>query len=207
MAFVRVHGMRLANGSWIENAVFESVQPSLTQEQIDASSLGRTYFDVDKNTLMSIVSDEVGGKVAKPVGSVEYEPNLTSPILSAATSFQSADELLETAILDLQADTATLRTDVDSLQDEVDALQADKGALSFTYQSAAPAAEHTLEHNLDADFIDCSVWTKDPDSGIYALDVVEVTEVDRNTVKVTLSGDYDIKATIRRANATEAPTV
>lgn len=193
MAFVKIHGLRLANGSWIENAVIESVETSLTQEQVNESALGRLYFDKQKNTLMQIVSDGAEGKVAKPAGGMEYEPNLVSPILSAATSFQNADELLEAAVIELQTDTTELRKDVDGLL-------SNKGSLSFTYQSTAPAEKHTLAHNLDADFVDASVWVKDPDTNKYSLDVVNVTEIDKNTIEVSLSGPYDIKATVRRAN-------
>lgn len=214
MAFVRVHGLKLANGSWIENAVIEAVDASLTEEQIGSYALGRIYFDKQKNTLMQIVSDGADGKLAKPAGGLEYDPNLVSPILSAATSFQSADELLEAAIIDLQSDTADLRkdadglrkdaddlrTDVDGLRTDVNAILADTGSLAFTYQSTAPAATHTLAHNLDADFVDVSVWVKDPDTNKYSLDLVNVTEVDKNTVQVSLAADYDIKATVRRAN-------
>lgn len=229
MAFIRVHGLKLANGAYIQNAVFESVTTPLTQTEIDASAIGRTYFDVTSNSLMSIISDGQGGKTVRSAGSLKYEPNLTSKILSGATSYQNADDLLEGAIEALQAvdvqtatdiaglkaaDTqtatdiaelkaadTTITGNVTQLRTDVDSLMSSTGALSFTYKSTAPATEHTITHNLNAEFVDASVWVKDADTGLYSLDLVNTTEIDANTIKVTLSGSYDIKTTVRRANA------
>lgn len=214
MAFIKVHGLKLANGAFIENAVFESVNTPLTQEQINASAVGRTFFDLTENELKTVISDGQGGKALRSTGSVKYEPNLTSKILSAATSFQNADELLEESILTLTADvdgltvsSEALRTDVDGLttrtddlRTDVDNLMSSKGSLSYTYKSSEAKDVHTITHDLDAEFIDVSVWVKDEDTGTYAIDLVNITEIDKNSIKVELSGAYNIKSTIRRAN-------
>lgn len=200
MAFIKVHGLKLANGAFIENAVFESVAVPLTQEQINASSLGRTFFDLTDNELKTVIDDGLGGKVLRSTGSVKYEPNLSSKILSAATSFQEADELLEDSVLTLISDVDGLTVSTDKLRNDVDDLMSSKGSLSFTFKSETPVSEHTIQHDLDAEFIDVSVWVKDPETGKYAIDLVNITEVDSNTIKIDLSGAYDIKSTIRRAN-------
>ena len=187
MALITIHGIKLAAGGYIENAVFESITTPLDQTAIDASDLGRQYFDVTNNCLMAIVSDGASGKKSIKIGEVEYDPDTTSVILSGATSYMEADQALATYVLGIKTD--------------VDAIKADAGALTFVYASTTAADTHNINHDLDADFVDVAVWVKDPVTELYAVDIVSIVEVDKDNIQVKLSDDYDIKVVIRRADA------
>lgn len=184
----------LVNGAVIKNASIESLPSELSGDDLNKSTVGRIYYNEKKEVFEGVFEID-GNKVVKYLGSYPYEPNTSSPILSAATSLQEADELLEVQIINLLSELPILEARVSDLE-------SGKGLVAI-YNKTDSLTSHTFKHDLNSDFIDCQVWVKDPDTNIFKNDIVSIVEVDKNTVQIELTEPRVVKIICRKAKMTE----
>ena len=71
----------------------------------------------------------------------------------------------------------------------------------YTFKSASPAASHSISHNLNSEFVEVQLWVKNPDDGLYRMDIAEVIEHDFNTVEVVMNASRDVKVIIEKRYA------
>ncbi len=149
---------------------------ALAQEIVDRGAAISTEVTNRNSAISSAIATEVlnrDGAISSAIATEVSDRNLAigSAISTEVTNRNAA---ISTA-------TGSVRTDYNSRL--------------FTFESSSPATTHTVTHNLNANFVNFSVYVKRA-NGKYRNDVVSVEEFDTNTLKVYLSKASDIKMSV-----------
>jgi len=107
------------------------------------------------------------------------------------------DTQLKTVTDGLTTEVTNRTNDVDN---SIDALETAIDALVYTFTSGAAATSHTVNHSLNDQMVDVTVWVKDDDLK-YRNDLVGVTITDSNNVTVDLTESRDVKVIVRSTAA------
>lgn len=116
----------------------------------------------------------------------------------ADTALSGRLDSAETAATNLEGRVSDNETAITGLEGRMTTTEELPGKINgqrFTYQSAAAAIEHVIDHNLNSLFVSAVVWTEGSD-GIYRQDIVEVEETSANRLTVRLTESAKIKAVI-----------
>jgi hypothetical protein len=103
---------------------------------------------------------------------------------------------LKARIADLESSLTNVTGRVDALEQGTGDALAAINAQRFTYQSAAAAVEHIVDHGLGSLFVAVDVWAEG-DDGKYRKDIVEIEETNANRVTVRLTESTKIKAVVQ----------
>jgi hypothetical protein len=172
-------------------AAISGVQADLTQEVADRIA-GDEALDTRLTTVEGQVNGKIGdlsaldttekgtvvGAINEVVASVSSEAQARISAVSNEASLRDAADVAE----------AQARAAADSL------IRSDFNDRRKTFESSAPATEHTFAHGLGTKFVAVNVWVKRSDGSVYN-DSVPVKMVDVNTVKVFLSFAQDVVIT------------
>jgi hypothetical protein len=169
-------------------AAITAVQDDLTQEVAD-----RIAGDEALDTRLTTVEGQVNGKIGDLSALSTDEKG---------TVVGAINEVLADVNAEAQARIAAVSNEA-SLRDAADVAEAqarsaadalirtDYNDRRKTFESSAPATEHTFVHGLGTKFVSIDVWVKRVD-GTYHNDSLPVKVVDNNTVKAFCSFAQDV---------------
>jgi len=123
-------------------------------------------------------------------------------VKSLTTSETARAKALEGLLVDLEtADKSTLVAAINSARTElVNANQSLKDAINaklFRFQSSAPAVTHTVTHGLNSAYLNFTALVEG-DDGKYRNDIVMITEVDTNTLEVTMTESRNVRMSVQQ---------
>jgi hypothetical protein len=123
-------------------------------------------------------------------------------VKSLTTSETARAKALEGLLADLEtADKSTLVAAINSARTElVNANQSLKDAINaklFRFQSVAPAVTHTVTHGLASAYLNFTILVEG-DDGKYRNDIVMITEVDTNTLEVTMTESRNVRMSVQQ---------
>jgi hypothetical protein len=130
--------------------------------------------------------------------------NLVSAInevKAGVTAEKSRAEGVEGDLADLNtADKSNLVAAINSGRSEAlnatDTLKTAINDSNASFQSSAPAVTHTIAHGLASPFLNITVLVEG-DDGKYRNDIVMITEIDTNTIEVTMTESRNVRASIQ----------
>ena len=126
-----------------------------------------------------------------------YVANSGTNYIDAATTFASADVLLDTQVK-VVAD--ALATEVTARGTAVSAVRDDYNALIYTIETVSAASTHVITHNLNSAFVDVIVWVKNA-LGVFQNDIVLITETSTNVLTIDCTEAVNVKVIVRSSAA------
>ena len=145
----------------------------------DTTSVKNAVNEVDKQ--QGAIAVAVGLQENPAVGGSTYGVDLS------LTNYLSSAPSLTAGLIALDAQTKALN---------------DAHLASWhTFKSSAPDVSHTISHNLNSEFVEVQLWVKNPDDGLYRMDIAEVIEHDFNTIEVVMNASRDVKVIIEKRYA------
>jgi len=112
------------------------------------------------------------------------------------TATAEAVDTLTQTVNTLATESAQADTDLNT---RVDTLVSSINEKVFTFTAGSAALDHTLNHNLNSQFLELTVWVEDPD-GKWRQHLIFIEEVDSNNILISLAEARRIKAVVRSAD-------
>lgn len=126
-------------------------------------------------------------------------------VKAAVTAEANRASGVEGTLADLEtADKTDLVSAINSARQELlngdQSLRDAINAKDFTFQSSVAAVTHTVTHGLGTAFLNFNILVEGDDLK-YRNDIVMVTEVDQNTLEITMTESRNIRATVQAVKA------
>ena len=113
-----------------------------------------------------------------------YSANTGANYIDTAVSLKDADNKLDAA---LKGVSDGLASEIKARQDANTAIVSEINGKKYKFESATASTSHTVTHNLGTEFVNLTLWVKDPADNKWKNDVAAVTIVDGNSLTVELT--------------------
>jgi len=140
MSFIKVHGLKLATGAFIQNAVMESLDSDLAGADLLNAQIGRMYYNNTTDLFMGVFDDGLGGKVLRSFAAGGDVDSLISDLASVVEG--KGSDLIgydghtgSNGMFSIAA--SGLGSAVDAIVSEIDSIDKTLSTLEATYVNVA----------------------------------------------------------------------
>lgn len=124
------------------------------------------------------------------------QPTTTQYLNSTNTVMQALKELDQQVFTNAEAISQEALDRAQALTD----LRTSLNNRKFTVTTSAPALVHDINHNLDSEYVNYTVLVQGNDT-LFRNDIVAVTEVNNNTLRIELTESHNVKVVVTSALA------